>query len=84
MYILDTRVVIGCDTLEFFPHTLSFPKVNTEAYLHQATSDMNALLTSPVAHLTYLQVGNETLNAVLQISKLLNHSIDQVVDLNQQ
>ena len=81
-YMPLTRSTINCDTLAFFPHNIPFPKVSTDDYLKQATQDIIQLLTHPIAQLPYLQVGDVTKNAILQIAQMLNRSIDQVVDLN--
>jgi len=37
----------------FFPHDIPLPKVSTEDYLRQASSDIINLLTNPIAHLPY-------------------------------
>ena len=81
-YISATRAEVNCDTLALFPHNIPCSKVSTEDYLKQATDDIIQLLTNPVAQLPFLQIGDTTKNALLQISESLNRSITNIIDLD--
>jgi len=81
-YVPATRAEINCNTFAFFPHDVSIPKVSTEDYLRQAASDIINLLTNPVAHLTFLHVGDNTQNTLLKIAQLLNRSVDLWINLS--
>ena len=65
-----------------FPHLIPIPKVSTEDYLKQAAGDIIKLLTNPVAHLPYLEVGDDTQNALLIISEALKRSITNIIPLS--
>ena len=82
-YIPTTKSEINCDTLAFFPHNIQFPKVNTKDYLKQTTQAIISLLTNPIASLPYLQIGDTTKNALLDIVQILNRSITNIVPLQQ-
>ena len=70
-----TRKEKVCDTVEFLPHKIPFPKVTVEDYLCQAVTDIVSLLKVPPAStLPTLQYGNSTLNAFRQIANALNRA----------
>ena len=73
---------INYNTLAFFLHSIHISKVSTEDYLRQSANVIINLFTNPIAHLPYLQVGDKTKNALLEIAKVLNRSISNIIDLN--
>lgn len=58
------------------------PKVSTEDDLHQAGNHIINLITNPIAHFSYLHIGDKTQNIMLQIVQMLNLSIYNIVNLN--
>ena len=66
-----TRSVRPVDTVQFFSTVLKVPKMVLEDYLHQAGSDIVALLTNPPSS-TVLdpKEGNSTYNALLQLATI--------------
>ena len=78
-FIPETRRTRDANTVELFLHQVSFLKVTTENYLHQATTDLLAILQSPVKHISSLTYVNPISNAYIQISQNLNIAIDPPV-----
>jgi hypothetical protein len=74
-YIPSTFGVRDALTVDWFPHTVPFPKVTTDEYLHQTASDMLTLLqgtaTRPIPSLTY---GSDLTNAYIQIAQILKRA----------
>ena len=71
-YFPRTREVRHCDTVEFFPHEISFPRVTLKDHLAQAAEDIVTILTKPPSkNVPSLQSGDPTRNAILQLAKLL-------------
>ena len=76
-----TRSERDSDTVEFFPHEIPFPKVNTDDFLRQSATDIIRLLTSPPSTTTIsLQAGDDTRNGLLQLADLINRS-EKIPDL---
>ena len=71
-YFPRTREVRNCDTVEFFPHDIVFPRVTLKDHLKQAADDLITILTQPPKNnVPSMQAGDPTRNAILQIAKLL-------------
>ena len=86
-YFPRTREVRHCDTVEFFPHEISFPRVTLKDHLTQAAEDITTILTLPPANtVPSLQSGDPTRNAILKLAKLLKR-VETIpephVDMNQ-
>ena len=60
------------DTVEFFPHKISFPVETTDSCLRQAATDIVDLLRKRKPSYPSLQYGDEVKNALSQIATLLN------------
>jgi hypothetical protein len=62
-------------TVDWFPHSVPFPKVGTNEYLRQTATGMLALLqdstTPPIPSLTY---GSSVTNAYIQIAQILKRA----------
>jgi hypothetical protein len=76
-YFPLTRSVRDADTIEFFPKTIPFPTTTTEDYLIQSTQDIIQLLKEPPKNLPFLQYGNETKNALIQISEIVQKAVSK-------
>ena len=74
-YFPATRSTRDADTVEFFPKDIPFPKTTSEDYLLQ--SDILAILKSPPKFLPYLQYGDSTKNALVQLSQLIKNAVEQ-------
>jgi hypothetical protein len=74
-YIPSTFGVRDALTVDWFPHSVPFPKVSTDDYLRQTATDMLTLLqgkdSHPIPSLTY---GSDTTNAYIQIAKILKRA----------
>ena len=82
-YFPRTREMRNCDTVEFFPHDMPFPKVSFKDHLHQAAIDLVSMLTHPPSSaVTSLQDGDSTRNALLQMAQILKRvdSLPETVD----
>ena len=75
-YIPASGRVRDVDTLQFFPTTIPFPKIDPIDYLTQAASDIVVLLQQPTTNLPFLSYGDKTKNALLQIATLLGRATD--------
>ena len=74
-YFPKTRSERNVKTVTFFPHKINFPKVTTDDFLRQSTTDIIKLLTTPLSGVgPTLEAGDETRNAVLKIAQLLNRT----------
>ena len=72
----------NCDALEFFHHSVPFPRVTANDHLKQAASDiMSILLNQPITTVPSLIVGEETTTALHEIAKLLQR-VDLIPDFN--
>ena len=76
-YFPDTRSTCDADTVEFFPKDIPFPKTTSEDNLLQSASDIMAILKSPAKSLPYLQYGDRTKNALVQLSQLIKNAVEQ-------
>ena len=47
VYFLRTRKERNCDTVEFFPNEVSFPRILLDNFLKQAATDIITILTQP-------------------------------------
>jgi hypothetical protein len=74
-YFPHTRSVRDADTVEFFPKSIPFPKTTTEDYLIQSAQDIIQLLKSPPKQLPFLQYGDETKNALIKISEIVQNAV---------
>ena len=64
-----------CDTVEVFPHSVSFPKLKRKDHLKQATTDIVALLTQPPSStVPALKEGDPTRNVLLTFTQRLNRT----------
>jgi hypothetical protein len=74
-YIPSTFGVRDALTVDWFPHSVPFPKVSTDNYLRQTATDMLTLLqgpaSPPIPSLTYR---SDTTNAYIQIAKILKQA----------
>jgi hypothetical protein len=61
-------------TVDWFPHTVPFPKVNTDIYLRQTADNMLSLLHSRKEHHSPLAFGSTTKNAFIQIAQILRRA----------
>ena len=67
-YIPRTKAVVNSDTVEFFPHSISFPSVKLADFLAQAASDIISILSNSITTtVPSLQAGSATRNAILEI-----------------
>jgi hypothetical protein len=62
------------DTIKCFPKNIRFPNISTADYLKQAATDIIALLMKPSSNLPYLEYGDATNNALVQIALLLGRA----------
>ena len=76
-YFPDSKSTHDADTVEFFPKSIPFPKTTSEDYLLQSASDILAILQSPPKSLPYLQYGDSTKNALVQLSQLIKNAVQQ-------
>ena len=80
-YFPRTREVRDCDTVEFFPHDIPFPRVTLEDHLKQAATDILAILSNPPSTtVPSLQAGDTTNQAIMEIAKLLKRA-EQIPNL---
>lgn len=71
-YFPRTRDVRDCDTVEFFPHAIPFPRVTLNDHLKQAATDIISILSNPPSTtVPSLLAGDETNQALLEIATLL-------------
>ena len=76
-YFPDSKSTRDADTVEIFPKSIPFLKTTSEDYLLQSASDILAILQSPSKSLPYLQYGDSTKNALLQLSQLIKNAVEQ-------
>ena len=76
-YFPDTKATRDADTVEFLPKEIPFPNTTSEDYLLQSASDILAILKSPPKSLPYLQYGDSTKNALVQLSQLIKTAVEQ-------
>ena len=63
------------DTVTFFPHSIPFPKIDTETFLRQAATDIVDLLKNPPnTSIPTLTAGNSTYNAIRKLADILHRS----------
>ena len=83
-YFPRTREVRNCDTVEFFPHDIPFPRVTVNDHLQQAATDIISILSNPPSStVPSLLAGDDTNKAIYEIAKLL-HRVDPIPSLNLQ
>jgi hypothetical protein len=74
-YIPSSSGVRDALTVDWFPHTVPFPKVSTDDYLRQTANDMLTIIqdkiANPVPSLTY---GSNISNAYIQIAQILKRA----------
>ena len=74
-YFSRTREVHDCGTVEFFPHSIPFPKVKLKDHLKQAATGIVTLLTQPPSSTVLaLKEGYPTRNDLLTLSQILNRA----------
>ena len=74
-FFLKTRSERNVDTVTFFPKQISFPKIDLDAFLRQAATDIIAILSDPPSTTTLqLKAGASTQNALLEISDILQRT----------
>jgi hypothetical protein len=73
-YIPSTSKSWNVLTVDWFPHTVPFPKVNTDDYLRQTAGDMLSLLHKRKEHQSPLASGSTTKNAFIQIAQILRRA----------
>jgi len=74
-YIPKTRSERTSDTVVFFPTTVPVPQMKLDDYLHQAALDIMTLLSNPPKDsFPTLHLGDNTKEAIRQISILLNRA----------
>ena len=72
-----TREERDCNTVQFFLHEITFPRVGLTDYLKQAAIDLILILSHPpVTIVPSLKAGDPTRNALLQIAGLLKRIED--------
>ena len=54
---------MSTDTVNLFPETIPFPNITTDQYLHQAETDILAILQSPKKNIPSLTYGSAVTNA---------------------
>jgi len=83
-YFPRTRMIRDCDTVEFFPHAVPFPRVTVNDHLKQAATDIISILSNPPkTTVPSLLAGEETNTALYEIAKLLKRA-DPIPDFNHQ
>ena len=71
-YFPCTREVRNCNTIDFFLHKITFPRVTLKDYLTQAADNTVTILTQLLkSNVSLLQARDLTRNAILKIAKLL-------------
>ena len=73
-YIPRTGGIIDVDTVEWFPHHISFPTITKEDQLVQAAEDIVSILQAPTPVSPNLTFGNEVKNALLKIATILKRA----------
>jgi len=70
-----TRQEQDCNTVEFFPHAVQFPRVTVKDHLTQAADDIVTILTQPPSTtVPSLKAGDPIRNALLQLENLLKQA----------
>ena len=83
-YFPRTRDVRDCDTVEFFPHAIPFPRVTLNDHLKQAATDIISILSNPPSTtVPSLLAGDETNQALLEIATLLGR-VQNIPDFDKQ
>ena len=83
-YFPRTRDVRDCDTVEYFPHTIPFPRVTVNDHLKQAATDIISILSNPPStNVPSLLAGDETNTALLEIASLLGR-VEHIPDFKPQ
>ena len=75
--IPSTGGKINADTVEFSPQNIPFPIVTSEQYLHQAATDILAILHSPEKNISSLTYGSPITNAYIQVVQILKRATSQ-------
>ena len=71
-----------CDTVEFFPHAVPFPRVLLNDHLKQAATDIISILLNPLKIIVPSLIAEEdTTIALYEIAKLLKR-VDPIPDFN--
>ena len=66
------REVRDCDTVEFFPYSIPFPRVTLNDHLKQAATNIISILSNPPSTtVPSLLAGEDTNQALYEIAKLL-------------
>ena len=74
-YFPRPRTIRDCDTVTFFPTTLSFPEIKLDDFLRQAASDIITILTLPPSTTTpSLQTGDPVRNILITLETQLNRT----------
>ena len=73
-FIPSTNATRDTDTVQYFPHDITFPEVTTEDYLKQAVDDIVQLLKNKPNIVPTLQYGDDTRNAIDAIATLLSRA----------
>ena len=73
-YVPRTGGVIDVDTVEWFPHHVTFPQVSKEDQLLQAAEDIVSILQLPPPSIPTLKFGSKVKNALLNIAIILKRA----------
>jgi hypothetical protein len=73
-YIPSTSQSWNVLTVDWFPHTVPFPKVDTDDYLRQTANNMLSLLHSRKEHQSPLAFRSTTKNVFIQIAQILRRA----------
>ena len=72
IYFPKKHMMRACDTVEFYPHHMTYPTVSTRDFLRQTATDMvDILLKPPSPTIPSLAAGDPVRNAVCQIAEQL-------------
>ena len=61
-------------TVDWFPHSIPFPKVSTDDYLRQTADDMLHLLKTKQSNIPNLSYGDKITNAYIHIAQILKRA----------
>ena len=81
-FLPQSRRERDADTVSFHPHAIEFPAVSTLDYLKQASDDILNILCNPQQAFPYLEGGDQTKNAYVQIATLLNRAATHPASLS--
>ena len=77
-YFPRTRTTRICDTVTFFPHEVTFPRVTLKDHLVQAAEDIVHILSAPPpTTVPTLRAGDPVRNALAEIATLL-HNVEDI------